>query len=387
MARNVDDLALLFGVLAVHHEGDPMSRAWDEVGDLATEIQAPSKALRVAWSPDLGGLPVEADVAAVLDEFMKVAESLGWHVEEDEPDFSGADECFLTLRAWAFANSPIGTLAPAELEKLKPTVQLEVAEGKALSASEVAAALAHLKVLWQRSCNFFSDIDLMIAPVTQLSPFPVTEEFPAQVAGQDMVEDRAVQGLLRDVGPNWFDVLIDGRLQNFFKEETVKVRTDEVAPNRELIRRATQDRLSNSLEPFSIEITELLIVNVQFSPEYMQSIEDKQIATQNALRSVEEVAITRAEADKERARARGVSDATVIEAEGVSAANQLIAESLSPEVLQYLAIIEFNDNVTIALVPSGEGLLLDASSFVESGVAGANTPANPLGGAINQNDG
>ncbi len=178
------------------------------------------------------------------------------------------------------------------------------------------------------------------------------------------VEARAVQDLQREVGTGWFDVLIEGRLQNFFKEETVKFETDLVAPNREAIRTATQERLSAALERYSIEVTELLIVDISFSPEYVQSIENKQIATQQALQAVEEVATTRAEADKAREEAQGISDATVIEAEGVAAANDLINGSLTPEVLQYLAITEFNDNVTIALVPSGEGLLLDPSSFL-----------------------
>lgn len=192
-----------------------------------------------------------------------------------------------------------------------------------------------------------------------------TQDVFASIEINYRVEERAVQDLLRNVGPEWFDVLIEGRVQNFFKEETVKYETDMVAPNREAIRHATQERLSESLEPYSIAITELLIVNVRFSPEYMSSIEDKQIATQNALKSVEEVAITKAEADKERERARGVRDATIIEAEGVKEANELIASSLTPEVLQYLAISEFNDDVTIALVPSGEGLLLDPSTFLD----------------------
>ncbi|MFT7601706.1 MAG: prohibitin 2 [Acidimicrobiales bacterium] len=192
-----------------------------------------------------------------------------------------------------------------------------------------------------------------------------TQDVFATIEINYRVEDRAVQDLLRNVGTNWFDVLIEGRVQNFFKEETVKFETDEVAPNREKIRRATQDRLSDALEPFSIEVTELLIVNVSFSPAYVQSIEDKQISTQAALQAEEEVAIISAEADKERERAQGVSDATVIEAEGVAEANRLIQASLTPEVLQYLAITEFNDKVTIALVPSGEGLLLDPSSFFD----------------------
>lgn len=192
-----------------------------------------------------------------------------------------------------------------------------------------------------------------------------TQDVFATIEINYRVEDRAVQDLLRDVGTNWFDVLIEGRVQNFFKEETVKFETDEVAPNREVIRRATQERLSAALEPYSIEVTELLIVNVRFSPAYVQSIEDKQIATQDALRAGEEVAIIQAEAEKERERAAGIRDATVIEAEGVAEANGLIAASLSPEILQYLAITEFNDDVSIALVPSGEGILLDPSSFFD----------------------
>lgn len=194
------------------------------------------------------------------------------------------------------------------------------------------------------------------------------------------VEDRAVQDLLRNVGTGWFDVLIEGRLQNFFKEETVKYETDQVAPNREAIRRATQTRLSEALEPYSIEVTELLIVNVSFSPDYVQSIENKQIATQQALQAQEEVATTRAEADKERERARGIADAAVIEAEGVAEANELINASLTPEVLRYLAITEFNDNVSIALVPSGEGLLLDPSTFLDGVVQPAPAPT-PVPGA------
>ncbi len=213
-----------------------------------------------------------------------------------------------------------------------------------------------------------------------------TQDVFATIEINYRVEARAVQSLLRDVGTNWFDVLIESRVQNFFKEETVKFETDQVAPNRETIRRATQQRLSAALEPFSIEVTELLIVNVRFSPAYVQSIENKQIAGQDALRAQEEVAITKAEADKERERAAGVRDATIIEAEGVAEANDLIAASLNSNVLQYLAITQFNDNVTIALVPSGEGILLDPSSFFgqlpESSVASAPKDAAPTDDAV-----
>jgi len=217
---------------------------------------------------------------------------------------------------------------------------------------------------WQ-SVNHES-IRIQNARFDDISAFSAeTQDVFATIEINYRVDVEAVQDLIRVVGVNWFDTLIDGRVQNFFKEETVKFETDEVAPNREVIRRRTQDRLSESLQPYSIVVTELLIVNVTFSPAYIQSIEDKQIATQQALKAEEEVAITKAEADKERERARGVRDATVIEAEGINEANELIRASLSPEVLQYLAITQFNDNVSIALIPSGDNLLIDPSSFLQ----------------------
>jgi len=200
-----------------------------------------------------------------------------------------------------------------------------------------------------------------------------TQDVFATIEINYRVEDRAVQDLLREVGPNWFDTLIDGRVQNFFKEETVRFTTDEVAPNRETIRAATQKRLSQSLEPFSIEVTELLIVNVTFSPAYVASIEEKQIATQQALKAKAEVEITKAEADKRREEARGQRDADIIEAEGVNEANELINASLTPEVLQYLAITQFNKNVQIALVPSGQGILLDPSAFLDPNLTAGNS--------------
>ena len=184
MARNVDDLALLFRVMAQPSLSDPLSHGLDipEVITPAT-TGLDGRPMRVAWSNNLGGLPIEPDVAAVIDRFREDISGLGWDIIEDEPDMTDADEVFITLRAFSFsrlAQHGDGVLA------LKETVQDEVRRGLALTSSEINAAFAQLNVLWQRAVDFFTKYDLLIAPVTQVSPFPIEIEYPTVVNGQDM---------------------------------------------------------------------------------------------------------------------------------------------------------------------------------------------------------
>jgi prohibitin 2 len=188
------------------------------------------------------------------------------------------------------------------------------------------------------------------------------------------VAEGAVQELFREVGPNWFDVLVEARVNNFFKSEVVKYATVDVAPNREDIRVAARNRLAQALEPYSVTVVDLLIDDIQFSDAFAASIEAKQIATQDALREEERVRQVEFEAQQALARADGEARSTIRNAEGQAEANRLLNESLTATVLQYLAIQRLSDNVTIALVPSGEGLLLDPSTLIGGGATSTTTP-------------
>ncbi len=180
MARSVDDLMLLLRVLAQPFDGDPLSRAIN----LPPVVSPPTRPRRVAWSRDLGGLPFEPEILEVMDRFRADLDLLGWEIVDDEPDFSGADEVFVTLRAFGFAER--AKLLGDRIGEVKATVQDEIARGLALSSSEVNAALGHLNVLWKRSVAFFENYDLLIAPVTQVMPFSVDQEYPTSVAGVPM---------------------------------------------------------------------------------------------------------------------------------------------------------------------------------------------------------
>jgi amidase len=180
MGRTVDDVALLLSVIGAPDARDPLNRG-ERIPATVTPLDRP---LRVAYSPTLGGLPVETAVSDVVSAFVGALGGLGWEVELAEPDFEGADECFATLRSFLFSTGPLGSLSVEQRSRLKATVLEEFDRGMALTVPEVARAEGTLKQLWQRSVAFFDRYDLMVGPVTQLSPFPADQEYPTSVAGQ-----------------------------------------------------------------------------------------------------------------------------------------------------------------------------------------------------------
>ena len=181
MARNVEDLALMLGVISAPDSRDPSNRGL-AVPSTIEPVRGP---LTVAWSDDIGGLPVAPEIRTALTRVRAACEDLGWRVVETEPDFSGADECFETIRSWGMANGHLSKLGDG-LKKVKSVIQDEVARGQALGADDVARAIDHMKVLWHRSHSFFDGIDLMIGPVTQVSPFSFELEYPTEIEGVTM---------------------------------------------------------------------------------------------------------------------------------------------------------------------------------------------------------
>jgi amidase len=97
---------------------------------------------------------------------------------------SGADECFVTLRAFGFTER--AEAMASHMSEIKDTVRDEIERGVALSSSQISAAYGQLDLLWKRAVAFFDRYDVLIAPVTQVSPFPVEVEYPTEVNGTPM---------------------------------------------------------------------------------------------------------------------------------------------------------------------------------------------------------
>ncbi|MBS0376542.1 MAG: amidase [Proteobacteria bacterium] len=184
MARTVADAALLLGVLAGADPRDPGVYESDPAA-LAAPLGRDPKGTRVAWCPDLGGLPLEPAVRAVLEAQRPVLESLGCVVEEAVPPLAHADEVFLTLRAlrsfivW-------GGLLEAHRAELKPEAVGEIEAGSRLGAREIGRALTAHAELMGAMRRFHERHDAIACAVNQLAPFDAALDWPHAVAGRPM---------------------------------------------------------------------------------------------------------------------------------------------------------------------------------------------------------
>src|SRR5581483_8348108 len=136
IARTVADTALLLGALAGPLSAPLALGAWtppDHTADLHRK--------RIAWSRDLGGLPVAPAVTAALEHMRPVLAELGCEVVEAEPDLAAADEVFHVLRTLSFLGR-YGEEVRAHRGALKETIIWNVEQGLALSPERIAGAQA-----------------------------------------------------------------------------------------------------------------------------------------------------------------------------------------------------------------------------------------------------
>ncbi|HEY4439657.1 MAG TPA: amidase family protein, partial [Candidatus Elarobacter sp.] len=141
--------------------------------------------MRVAWSPDLGGLPVEPEVRAALATVPGVFASLGCDVDEATPDFSGADAAFQTLRGILFANA-FGPLLDRAPEALKDTVVWNIRYGRERTGAQVGEAVGLRSRLYARMHAFMERYDVLVCPVNQVAPFSVDVPYPTAIDGVPM---------------------------------------------------------------------------------------------------------------------------------------------------------------------------------------------------------
>ncbi len=183
LARTVGDLALMLTAISGPDPQSPLS--YGDPAAFAPELSGDLAGLRVAWCPDVGGLPIEPEVMAVLDDARGQLEALGCHVHDVALDLSHADDAFETLRGLAFARS-FGPSLEALRGIAKDTLIWNVEQGLALDASAIAAAMVAKSEVFMAVTEVLQRFDVLAAPAAQVAPFPIEQEYPTEVAGVPM---------------------------------------------------------------------------------------------------------------------------------------------------------------------------------------------------------
>ncbi|MBN8621306.1 MAG: prohibitin family protein [Anaerolineae bacterium] len=232
----------------------------------------------------------------------------------------------------------------------------------------------------------------------------------ANPSASDRTADGAVQAQTRDgqqvsldvtviyrVVPDQADELYrawrgDGFREGFVRPVTRSVVRDVVstysaeelyAEKRATLSPDIRDALDERYTGANLELMELVVRDIDFSPDFAAAIEQKVIAQQNLerARTDAERAQTEAEgrANAAIASAQGEAQSTEIRARAQAEALRLVSEQIAanPSLIQYEYVQNLSDNVQLILVPSNSPFLFDFESLTQGGTPGFTAPVIP----------
>jgi amidase len=175
MARTVADVALMFDAEVGFHPLDPLTQP-TSARSFSQEAANPVLPQRIAYSPDLGVAPVDAEVRALCAAAADRISAAGASVSLACPDLRDAEKNFEILRGAVYVGR-IGPFLDKHRALLKPEVIQNAEYGLSLSVTEVVAAeVAHGELI-RRVAHFFEDYDLLVCPAVVCPPIPASSRY------------------------------------------------------------------------------------------------------------------------------------------------------------------------------------------------------------------
>ena len=199
---------------------------------------------------------------------------------------------------------------------------------------------------------------------------------------------------INEIHRNWRNTYIDGFIVPQVRSQVRNVVSEYGAEEiysggRAQMEQQINEDLTGTLAEEGIIMRDVLIRNIEFSPQFTDAIEQKQIAEQDAQRAVFRVQQAEQEAEQVRVEAQGQADAVVIAAEGdaestviraeadaeaLDLINQIIAQN--PDLIQWQYINELGENVRLIIIPNNSPFLFDMEQLVEE--AGGEAVTGPV---------
>jgi len=173
--------------------------------------------------------------------------------------------------------------------------------------------------------------------------------------------------IYRTLGLEYINRIAAPAIQETIKQVTAKYNAEDLILRRDEVKNAIAEGLSVRLAERGIITETLSITNFQFSATFTAAIEAKVAAEQAVLEAQNKLEQVKVEAQQREEQAIGEANARIAQAEGEGeyirvvteaqvAANKAIAESLTPEILQYILLDRLGDDIKVMVIPSGQGL-------------------------------
>ncbi len=142
--------------------------------------------------------------------------------------------------------------------------------------------------------------------------------------------------LYQNVGLEFANNIIDPAFSDFIKEVVPQYAVTNILIKRDEIRASAKQKLGDNLSRYGIIVDDIYISDIAFSTDYQAAIEKKQTAQQAVETERQILEQKRVQADQAFAQAEGQARAAVETAKGEADANRAKAESITPQLIEYL---------------------------------------------------
>jgi prohibitin 1 len=165
-------------------------------------------------------------------------------------------------------------------------------------------------------------------------------------AGEVQIEANRVNRVYQQVGDDKQakETIIIPAISEVLKASTPQRTAEEILKQRSSLKEEIERSLKPRLAKYGLQVDDVSLINIGFSPEFTKSIEQKQIAEQDAKK-----------AEYEALKASRQAEAEVNRAKGTAEAQKLLKQSLNRELLEKQAIEKWDGKFPTMM--SGNGAL------------------------------
>ena len=160
--------------------------------------------MTIAWSRNLGFLPVDPRITGVCERQRATFEALGCNVIDADPEIREALDVFKVLRAWSYTLEFGDRVRdPRQRAVLKDQLVWNTEEGFKLSAEDVARAEGMRTVLYQRMREFMQRYEYLVLPTNPTPALPIDQSALSEIDGvpmPDYVEGAALKSSISVLG-------------------------------------------------------------------------------------------------------------------------------------------------------------------------------------------
>jgi aspartyl-tRNA(Asn)/glutamyl-tRNA(Gln) amidotransferase subunit A len=180
MTRRVKDAALTMNVISKPDNRDWFSLPYVDVDYVG---KAKLKNLRIAYSPNLGYVDVDPEIASLVDKAVRVLEKQGAIIEQIDPGFQDPHQTFRTIW-WSGARALLGDLPPDKKALLDPALADVVEQAASITPKDIAEANKARGALGTHMRLFMEKYDVLITPTLPGVAFEAGKLQPADPDNQ-----------------------------------------------------------------------------------------------------------------------------------------------------------------------------------------------------------